>query len=672
MSGICVVVHTDGSPVADAELEAMIRAAEYRGVDGVGRWRGGRDAGSGAQAGRADAAIAYQAFHVTPESTRERQPLVDDQHGLVLAADVRLDERDALKDELQAYLTPVQGGSPDPRVKPTDADLVLAAYKRWGDGCGAHLIGDFAFVVLDRRIGSLVAQRDPMGMRPLYYRAEANRLLVASEVAQILAVPGVEVRLFEPAIAAHLLGRADASAPHWTPYEDVHLLPAGHAATLPLRASGAGAVVRRFWDIDPDHRVHEASEDAYAERFGALFRASVQARLRSVKPVGIQLSGGMDSGAIAAMTGKLMNDGRVAAPGVRTYSWAFEELTEADERAVSELIVKHYRLKSSAVAADHLWPLAEYPQHAPHQDDPYAGVYQALLERAAEQAAGEGMGVLLAGSRGDLLVGTKVFDVAGALRAGQWEAVRADLKHYRERRNLPLPKAAWRLLLRPQLRELAARPWARRLAPSRNGAAKADGERGPAPTVAPWVRQDLLDRTRAALGGVQGVVPPAGLTGARRARYLEVFRPLQMRNLLWDERLSARAGLAFADPWSDRRLVEFVLAVPPWVVQRMSEPKRLARMALRYVIPANALGRLAKVSPAALYRRGVHDRARPTIERLLEGSLAERRGFVDATALRWHYDALIAGEQREIPTLWHALTLEMWLRAHHAEASEAS
>src|SRR5690606_27650253 len=140
-------------------------------------------------------------------------------------------------------------------------------------------------------------------------------------------------------------------------------------------------------------------------------------------------------------------------------------------------------------------------------------------------------------------------------------------------------------------------------------------------------------------------------TGARRARYLEVFRPLQMRNLLWDERLSARAGLAFADPWSDRRLAEFVLAVPPWVVQRMSEPKRLARMALRYVIPANALGRVAKVSPAALYRRGVHDRARPTIERILEGSLADRRGFVDATALRWHYDALVAGEQREIPTL---------------------
>src|SRR5690606_5163610 len=192
-------------------------------------------------------------------------------------------------------------------------------------------------------------------------------------------------------------------------------------------------------------------------------------------------------------------------------------------------------------------------------------------------ATGEGMGVLLAGSRGDLLVGTKVFDVAGALRAGQWEAVRADLKHYRERRNLPLPKAAWRLLLRPQLRELTAQPWARRLARARNGTARTEGAASAPSTVAPWVRQDLLDRTRAALDGVQGVVPPAGLTGARRARYLEIFRPLQMRNLLWDERLSARAGLAFADPWSDRRLVEFVLAVPPWVVQRMSEPKRLAR-----------------------------------------------------------------------------------------------
>lgn len=695
MSGICFLATLDGGPVPEAHLDAMIAAAPYRGPDGVGRWRGtrrpvaggggghgdGRDGGQkadrGAGAPDADTALAYQAFHVTPESTHERQPLVDEQHGLVLAADVRLDERDALIADLQAYLTPVRGGSSDPRTRPTDADLVLAAYKRWGDGCGAHLVGDYAFLVLDRRIGSVVAQRDPMGMRPLYYRVEPNCVLLASEVAQILAVPGVDAGLFEPAIAAHLLGQQ--GAPHWTAYDGVHLIPAGHTLTLPLTSTGASAQLRRFWDIDPEHRIHEASEEAYAERFGMLFRSATAARLRSVKPVGIQLSGGMDSGAIASMAGKLVNEGRVTAPGVHTYSWAFDELPEADERAVSDLIVEHYRMKASPVPADQLWPLAEYPKHAPHRDEPYAGVYQALLERAAEQAAGDGMGVLLAGSRGDLMVGTKVFDTAGALRAGQWEAVRADLQAYRERRNLPLLKAAWRLLLRPQLDALATTPWARPLARMGNGQVRTRNERartpnGPArgmagttaaPTMAPWIRQDLLDRTRAALEAVEDVAPPAGLTGARAARYREIFRPLQMRNVLWDERLSARAGLAFADPWADRRLAEFVLAVPPWVVQRLSEPKRLARLALRYVIPPAALERTAKVSPAALYRRGVHDRARTTIERLLEDALADRHGFVDAAALQWHYDAVVAGEQRELPTLWPALTLEMWLRAHH-------
>src|SRR5680860_522054 len=99
MSGICFITHLDGSPVPSGHLEAMIAAAPYRGADGLGRWSGASRMASGGAGASAesvpDAAVVYQALYVTPESTLERQPLVDDRRGLVLAADVRLDDRDA-------------------------------------------------------------------------------------------------------------------------------------------------------------------------------------------------------------------------------------------------------------------------------------------------------------------------------------------------------------------------------------------------------------------------------------------------------------------------------------------------------------------------------------------------------------------------------------------------
>jgi asparagine synthase (glutamine-hydrolysing) len=660
VSGLVAVAHLDGSSVPDAHLKAMVAAAKYRGRDGVRGWRGTQRTSTASDAGPANVALVYQAVHVTPESTLEKQPLVDDQHGLVLIADVRLDDRDALREELEPYLVPVRGGASDPRTRPTDADLVLAAYLRWGDAFGAHLIGDFAIVLLDRRIGTLFALRDPMGLRPLFHRVESRRVLVASEVAQILAVPGVERRVFEPAIVAHLLGNFDTGS--WTAYEGIFLVPPGHLAAIRLQDGAAVPDVRRYWDVDPHARVREKDEEAYADRFRTVFAQAVAARLRSNRPVAIQLSGGMDSGAVAAMTGKLRQNGRVIAPGVRTYSWAFDELVEADEREVSDLIVRHYGLEAAPVAADELWPLRDYPAHAPDVDDPFAGVYQVLLDHAARQAAADGMGVLLTGNRGDLTVGDVVRDGPGALLAGQWEAVRNDLRTYQKWKKVGTAKAISGLLVRPALDSVAMHPL---LAPLRN-AWRTARPRTPKPLEAPaWLRPEVLDRTRDAIEALQPIEPPADLLGtARRMRYRFIFTQIQMRTLLWDERLSARAGLSLADPWSDRRITELVLAMPQWAVQRLSEPKRIARLAMRYVMPEEARQRVGKRSPAPLYRRALETRARSTIERLLTNSASEAWGFIDEKALLAHYHD-VANGAAETPELWWALTLEMWLRTHH-------
>ena len=136
MSGLCGVVHFDGAPVDPQILSHMATAASHRGPDGTRFWT--------------DDAVgfAHLVHHVTPESCCEQQPLVSEDGRFALNADARIDNREELSRTLKAkgYLT---------EPNPTDADLILAAYRCWDTDCPSHLIGDFAFAIWgpDHRIG---------------------------------------------------------------------------------------------------------------------------------------------------------------------------------------------------------------------------------------------------------------------------------------------------------------------------------------------------------------------------------------------------------------------------------------------------------------------------------------------------------------------------------------
>jgi asparagine synthase (glutamine-hydrolysing) len=148
------MVNLDGAPVEPAALKKMARAAGHRGPDGI-RYHTERAVG-----------LAHLALNITPESAREHQPLVSERGDLVLVADVRIDNREEL-------VRTLWGGGYLPDEPPTDAELILEAYRRWGEGCPAHLIGDFAFAIWDGRRGRLFAARDAMAMRALYYASSS-------------------------------------------------------------------------------------------------------------------------------------------------------------------------------------------------------------------------------------------------------------------------------------------------------------------------------------------------------------------------------------------------------------------------------------------------------------------------------------------------------------------
>jgi asparagine synthase (glutamine-hydrolysing) len=133
--------------------------------------------------------------------------------------------------------------------------------------------------------------------------------------------------------------------------------------------------------------------------------------------------------------------------------------------------------------------------------------------------------------------------------------------------------------------------------------------------------------------------------------------------MVWSERSWARYGLGFADPWSDRRLAEFVLGVPQWRIQRVGEFKRIARLAMRGLMPEQVRRKTAKIAPTPLYHRALREQARGTVLGLLTRSRAAARGYLDEGTLRDYYGRFVRGGS-ERPEFWWSLTLEMWLRQH--------
>ena len=621
MEGICVAVHWDES-VADSDAAArMVAAAPHR--------------GRSVQRNLQLAQLAHQ-------SVDTALPHLATRAGLTVVASARIDNRAELVPHL-----PAAASDGDAR----DAEIILAAHERWGPAAPSRLIGDFAYVVYDSVSRTILAVRDPMGMRPLYVHHTPRRTYLASEIAQILAAGDVVVEIDETAVARHLIGEfgiLDA-----TFYRGIRSILPGHV----LQIDTAGERRWRFWDIDPAHEVRFAREEDYAERFRELFVEAVRSRLIKRSRVGLLLSGGVDSGSIASTLGSLKEQGHDVPP-VDTFSLAFHEQSECDERHLSKIVVERYGLRSHAVTAEGHEPLAGYPAHGPHRDEPFMIHYQGLLDTALSASRELGVTHMWSGDRGDVIGGRAGPTYRSHVQRRRWHDLVTALGEHGALTREPAAMIAWRHVVRPLARDIVLR-WR---APPRPATAARSDVRCP-----PWLASGLLERTGVRWdASAEDIAFPTGLPSDRGLRYQHVFTPKMMRGALWVERAHAAFGQGFVDPWSDRRLATYVIAIPQVVLNRPPGPnKRLTRAAMRGLMPDELRARAAKIVPIPFYFHAVGTTQTAVVADLTTNMQAEHRGFVDAATLRRHHDAFLAGATLH-PTFWYALTLEMWLRAHHS------
>lgn len=262
--------------------------------------------------------LAYRAFHTTPESHRELQPLV--RHGCILTWDGRLDNREELRERAKSGLDP----------DATDVELVLAAYQTLGTSCFQELIGDWALALWDKIRQRLILARDPMGVRRLFYRIEDYGVIWCTVIEPLALATS---RSLHPDFD-HLAGCIYPRPPiESTPFLEIRaLVPASF-----LTFTEGGAHTRdRYWALNPHSRIRYATDGEYEEHFLGVFREAVRRRMRSDRTILAELSGGVDSSSILCMADSIRR--QEVGETIETLSYFDAEEPSGDERPYFGLI----------------------------------------------------------------------------------------------------------------------------------------------------------------------------------------------------------------------------------------------------------------------------------------------------------------------------------------------
>ncbi|GLY94330.1 N-acetylglutaminylglutamine amidotransferase [Actinoplanes sp. NBRC 103695] len=313
MCGIAGELRFDGRP-ADAEVvRSMLPCLESRGPDGEGLFA--RDA----------VAFGHRRLKIIDLSDAGRQPMTDDELGLTLVFNGCIYNYQQLRDELQGYGYRFFSTS--------DTEVIIKAYHRWGADCVRRFLGMFAFAILEHDSGTVTLARDRLGIKPMYLAEAPGRLRFASTLPALLAAGDVDTSLDKVALQHYMTFHSVVPAPR-TIVTGVRKLP---PATVRVIKADGTSTERVYWEADFT-RNRDLSAEQWTYEVGQKLRVAVERRMVADVPVGVLLSGGLDSSLIVAL---LAEQGQ---RGLTTFSIGFEAAAgeTGDEFAYSDLIAKQF------------------------------------------------------------------------------------------------------------------------------------------------------------------------------------------------------------------------------------------------------------------------------------------------------------------------------------------
>jgi asparagine synthase (glutamine-hydrolysing) len=611
MCGICGVVSSNGSAVAK-RAAAMSATLVHRGPDSFGEFSDG------------DVALAARRLSIIDLETGD-QPIANEDGTLQVVQNGEIYNYRELRHDLEraGHRFRTHG----------DTEVLLHLYEEHGDGFAEQLRGMFAVAIWDGRRRRLVLARDRFGIKPLYYRAVEGELAFASELR---ALPRGEIDL--EALEAFLAFNS-IPAP-LTIFRDVRKLPAGNLLSwqdgnLQLERFARPAPV-------PVEELRDDEEAELVEELRSRMRDSVRAHLVSDVPVGVLLSGGVDSAFLAALAAEESSE------PLRTFSIGFEERSFdelADARLVAERYGTHHRelvLRPNAALL--------LPALADAFDEPFADS-SALPTYLVSQLAANDVKVALSGEGGDELFGG-YYTYAADLLAERVGGLARLARPLVERLPSSSRKASFDYKAKRFVRAAHLPPlerhhgWKEIFSP--DARAELTGRR---------TAFDPVDVLRARYRETEGAEELARLQDVDLGVYLVDDL------LVKTDRASMAHSLEARVPYLDPVVTNLALALPTRHKVRGLSKKVLLRKAAAPLLPrAIAHGRKRGFSiPAAAWLRGELE---PFARETLSQAVLRRQGFFRPEVAGRMLDEHVAGREDRSRQLWGLLAFTLWYERH--------
>jgi len=335
MCGICGEITFDGTLASAAAVQRMTEAMARRGPDGEGIVARGR------------VALGHRRLSIIDLSERAEQPMVDADLGLTIAFNGCIYNYAALRAELTAlgYRFFSSG----------DTEVILKAWHAWGERCVERLTGMFAFAIQERDSGRVVLARDRFGIKPLYLAEAPGRLRFASSLPALLAADDVDTAIDRVALHRYMSFHAVVPAPE-TILEGVRKLP---PATIRTIEADGRSRDRRYWTLSFERTAEDVRRSAgeWEEMTLAALRTAVERRMVADVPVGVLLSGGVDSSLIVALLAE------AGQHDLKTFSIGFESANgeTGDEFVYSDIVARRFATDHHQIFVPSVDLVAELP-----------------------------------------------------------------------------------------------------------------------------------------------------------------------------------------------------------------------------------------------------------------------------------------------------------------------
>ena len=561
-----------------------------------------------------------------------RQPMANEDESLWIVCNGEIYNHQDLRSELEAR---------GHRFRThCDIETLLHLYEESGPDCLQKVNGMFAAAIWDTRDQRLFLARDRLGKKPLYYRHTPSQFLFGSEVKALLQHPDCPPELDRVSLAKYLAYEYVPS-PHCI-FKGIQKLPAGHHLTW----KNGQTTVRQYWDLSFPPVANSRPEGEIADELLARLREAVRLRLISDVPLGVFLSGGIDSSSVVAMMAELR-----PASQIKTFAIGFEERS-FDESHHARLVARHFGTDHHEDILKSQTLVDILPEVADFLDEPFADasiIPTYLLSRFTRRH----VTVALGGDGGDeLLAGYPTFQ---ADRVARWYRRLPSALHKGLAQRLTglLPVShknfSFDFKVKQFLRGVSYEPgirnqvWLGSFTPDeQQNLLRADS--GGA---------DVYDDIRAAEGRCEAKA------ALNRLVYLYCKFYLQDDILFKVDRASMACGLEARAPFLDYTLVDFLCTIPPRLKLRGLTAKYILKRALKGRLPADILGRGKKGFgiPIAKWFRG---ELRELLQDTLSESRLKRQGLFNPTAVSALIAQHLQGKKDNRKQLWTLFMFQLW------------